>query len=156
MIKVTVIAYGNKMPDWVNSAVKNYSKNLREFVRFTLVEIPLIKRHKGCDLPRLIQKESLVMHAAIPNNARIIALAIKGDTFSSEQMALKIEVLLNKHSHLCFIIGGPEGLSEDSLTRCQETWSLSPLTLPHPLVRVLFLEALYRGFSILNNHPYHR
>jgi len=156
MLKLTLIACGNKMPSWVNEAASDYCKRLKEYVNFSLVEIPLLKRSKSSDLTRIMEKESALMNAAIPAGAYVIALEIEGDSFSSEKLASKLEALQQTSSHLCLLIGGPEGLSQHSLARCQARWSLSALTLPHPMVRIMLLEALYRAWSIINNHPYHK
>lgn len=151
-----MIACGNKMPAWVNTAVAEYSKRLQEFVQLTLIEIPLAKRSKNNDLERILDKEALLILQAIPHNARIIVLDIYGNTFSSEKLADKLENLKQSNSHLCFIIGGPEGLTANVLAASQERWSLSTLTLPHPFVRILLLETIYRAFTITQNHPYHK
>ncbi|WP_094090820.1 23S rRNA (pseudouridine(1915)-N(3))-methyltransferase RlmH [Legionella clemsonensis] len=156
MIKITLIACGNKMPVWVNEAVSEFSKRLQDYSNFNLIEIPLTKRGKASDLARILDKEASLIIAALPSNARIIALDMQGETFSSENLAQRLEQLQNIASHVCFVIGGPEGLVPEVLNRCQERWSLSKLTLPHPLVRIVLLEALYRAWSILHNHPYHR
>lgn len=156
MFKVTLIACGNKMPSWVSSAVTEFTKRLQEYVSFNLIEIPLAKRGKLSDLARLLEKEATLIKAAIPTNARVIALEINGDSFSSEKLSIKLEQLQQITNHLCFLIGGPEGLMPTLLAQSNERWSLSPLTLPHPLVRILLLEALYRAWSIMHNHPYHK
>ncbi|MBA2711105.1 MAG: 23S rRNA (pseudouridine(1915)-N(3))-methyltransferase RlmH [Tatlockia sp.] len=156
MFKITLICCGNKMPSWVNEGVYEFSKRLQEFVSLNVIEIPLIKRGKTSDLSRIFEKEATLMVAAIPNGARVIALEITGDSFNSEKLALKLEQLQQISSHLCFLIGGPEGLSPVLLARAEENWSLSQLTMPHPLVRIVLLEALYRAWSIINNHPYHK
>ena len=156
MLKVTVIACGNKMPSWVNQAISEFSKRLQEFVNFNLIEIPLAKRGKSSDLTRVLEKETSLIAAAIPQNSRVIALEIVGHSFSSEKLALRLEQLQQITSHLCFLIGGPEGLLPSILERADERWSLSTLTLPHPLVRIILLETLYRAWSIINNHPYHK
>lgn len=155
-MKVTVIALGNKMPTWVVLAVNDFSKRLHEYVNFNLIEIPLIKRSKVSTGTRILEKEAALITATIPNGARIIALDVTGMTFSSEQLALKLEQLQQTTSHLCFLIGGPEGLLPSVLAKSQESWSLSALTLPHPLVRIVLLETLYRAWSIMHNHPYHK
>ncbi|ASQ45799.1 Ribosomal RNA large subunit methyltransferase H [Legionella clemsonensis] len=144
------------MPVWVNEAVSEFSKRLQDYSNFNLIEIPLTKRGKASDLARILDKEASLIIAALPSNARIIALDMQGETFSSENLAQRLEQLQNIASHVCFVIGGPEGLVPEVLNRCQERWSLSKLTLPHPLVRIVLLEALYRAWSILHNHPYHR
>lgn len=156
MLKLTIIACGNKMPSWVNEAANDYSKRLKEFVNLTLIEIPLQKRSKSSDLTRIMEKEAMLMQAAIPGGSHVIALAIDGETFSSEKLANKLEHMQQKTSHLCLLIGGPEGLSPATLALCQARWSLSCLTLPHPMVRIVLLEALYRAWSISHNHPYHK
>lgn len=156
MVKITLVACGSKMPSWVNEAVAEYSKRLQEYASFTLIEIPLAKRGKSSDLTRILEKEAALIAAAIPNGARVIALDIGGDSFSSEKLALKLEQLQHIASHLCFLIGGPEGLVPAIVARSNERWSLSSLTLPHPFVRIVLLEALYRAWSIIHNHPYHK
>lgn len=156
MFKITIIACGNKMPSWVDTAVTDFSKRLKEYVNLSFVEIPLIKRTKSSDLTRIFEKESALMINAIPPSARVIALEIEGETFSSEQLAEKFKVTQHVASHLCFLIGGPEGLAKQTLAHCHERWSLSALTLPHPLVRIILLETIYRAWAIINNHPYHK
>ncbi|MFC3908578.1 23S rRNA (pseudouridine(1915)-N(3))-methyltransferase RlmH [Legionella dresdenensis] len=156
MFKITVIACGNKMPDWVNAAADEFSKRLKEYVNFNLIEIPLAKRSKASDLNRIMEKESTLIIEAIPKGSRVIALEINGSTFSSEKLADKFQAMQHTNSHLCILIGGPEGLSRQTLEHCHESWSLSALTLPHPIVRIVLLEAIYRAWSIINNHPYHK
>lgn len=156
MLKITLIACGNKMPAWIATGAAEYAKRLKEFVNLSILEIPLIKRTKSSDSSRLLEKESELICVAIPNRAHVIALEIEGESFSSEKLAAKIELLQGHHSHLCFLIGGPEGLHAQTLARSAERWSLSKLTLPHPLVRIMLLEGIYRAFSIINNHPYHK
>lgn len=156
MFKLTLIVCGNKMPSWVEMASSDYAKRLKEYVNLSIIEIPLIKRSKSSDLTRIMEKESALIIAAIPHGARVVALEIEGQTFSSEKLARKFELLQQTSSNLCLIVGGPEGLSAQTLARCDEQWSLSPLTLPHPLVRIIVLETIYRAWSIINNHPYHK
>ncbi len=156
MLKITIITLGNKMPDWVNSGVNEYVKRFHDGIQIKLIEIPLLRRNKSSDLARILEKESALIKDALPANARLIALDMLGKSFSSEELALKLTQLQQISSHLCFIIGGPEGLSNEILSLCDERWSLSKLTLPHPLVRIILLESLYRAWSIINNHPYHK
>lgn len=156
MLKMTLIALGNKMPAWVEMAVQEFSKRLQDGVALNLVEIPLLRRGKSSDLARIMEKEMALISAAIPHGARLIALEINGESFSSEQLAEKLERLQQINSHLCFLIGGPEGLSPSLIARSDERWSLSKLTLPHTLVRIVLLETLYRAWSISHNHPYHK
>lgn len=153
---MTVVAVGNKMPDWVVKGCDDYAKRFKDGIQLKTIEIPLERRSKSSDLKRILEKESLLIKEALPHGARLIALDVEGKAFTSEDLALKITKLQQISSHLCFIIGGPEGLSQEILALCDESWSLSKLTLPHPLVRIVLLETLYRAWSIINNHPYHR
>ena len=156
MLKITLVTLGIKMPAWVNQAVLEFSKRLSDAVAITIVEIPLIRRGKSTDIVRIMDKEKTLMAAAIPSGSYLIALDIEGSSFTSEQLAARVAQLQQKSSHLCILIGGPEGLSKELLHSCQERWSLSRLTLPHTIVRIVVLEALYRAWSILHNHPYHK
>lgn len=156
MLKITVITLGNRMPDWVVQGSNDYSKRFNDGIQLKLIEIPLIRRNKSSDLARILEKETAFIKEALPQGARIIALDIAGKSFSSEDLALKIARLQQISSHFCFLIGGPEGLSAEILKLSDERWSLSKLTLPHPLVRIILLETLYRAWSIINNHPYHK
>lgn len=141
MLKVTLIAVGNKLEAWVNDAVAEYTKRLGKFCQFQLIALPLLKA-------------DIIPH--IPAQARIIALDVLGKTFSSEDLSQHIEKLQLTNPHLCFVIGGPEGLEKDVLTIAHEKWSLSALTLPHTLARVVLVETLYRAFTIIHHHPYHK
>jgi 23S rRNA (pseudouridine1915-N3)-methyltransferase len=156
MFKLTFVACGSKMPSWVKSATIEYAKRLQEYTQCDLIEIPLTKRGKLTDLTRILEKETALIAAAIPSGAHLIALDIAGDSFSSEKLAKKLEQLQQITNHLCFLIGGPEGLAPAIIARAKECWSLSPLTFPHPLVRIILLEALYRAWSIIHHHPYHK
>ncbi len=147
---------GNKMPAWVDQAVAEFSKRLHDNVFLNIIEIPLIRRNKTSDLKRIMDREMQMITAAIPIAARLIALDITGKAFTSQQLAEKISQIQHITSHLCFLIGGPEGLSPFLVAKCDERWSLSNLTLPHTIVRIVLLEALYRAMSILQNHPYHK
>lgn len=156
MLKITVIAMGSKLPAWVTAGSQEYAKRLQENVQLKLIEVPLIKRGKASDISRILEKESLQILNALPHDALLIALDVEGTSYSSPSLAEKLLQWQLTHSHLCFIIGGPEGLSAKVVNNCQEKWSLSRLTLPHPMVRIFLLEALYRAWAINNKHPYHK
>lgn len=156
MLKITLITMGNKMPAWVDAAVQEFKTRLQEHVMLTLIEIPLMSRGKSSQLSRILEKEMLMMKQHIPSQTYLIALNIGGQSFSSPQLAVKLKQLQHTTSHICFIIGGPEGLPSPLVAQSQEEWSLSSLTLPHTLARIVLLETLYRAFAIINNHPYHK
>lgn len=144
------------MPTWVDTAVHEYAKRLQDSITVQLIEIPLMRRSKSGDMVRIQEKEASLMEAAIPSQARLIALDMSGIAFNSEGLASKLAQFQQTTPQVCLLIGGPEGLSPSLLSRCQEHWSLSKLTLPHPIVRIVLLEALYRAWSILHHHPYHK
>lgn len=144
------------MPSWVNAAVAEFQKRLQEFSEFKLIEIPLIQRSNPHETTKILTKEHDQLLKAIPQGSYIIALDKNGKTFSSENLATKLSQLQLQTSHICFLIGGPEGFIPETLKIANEQWSLSTLTLPHMLARIVLVEAIYRGFSIIVNHPYHK
>jgi len=156
MLEITILAMGNKMPEWIHQGVETYAARLKEAYKFKLIELPLLKRNHPHAVKQAIEKEAQKLQSAIPKSAYVVALDIEGRTFSSEALAKHIDGLQQKTSHICFIIGGPEGLTKEVLNLCQARWSLSSLTLPHPLARIVLMETLYRAWSISKNHPYHK
>ncbi len=156
MVKLTIVCLGNKMPNWVNEAVETFSKRLREFCTFQLIEIPLQKRGKAHSLKSIQDKEAELLLKQIPVGSYVIALDVNGAMMTSEQLAKKVEKLQQTEPHWCLLIGGPEGILNSILERACEKWSLSALTLPHPIARIVLLESLYRSWTILTDHPYHK
>jgi 23S rRNA (pseudouridine1915-N3)-methyltransferase len=120
------------------------------------VEITAGKRSKGADLMRIMQKESGQILAAVPKGARVVALDVKGHAWSTEELASEMDGWRHDGRDIALLVGGPEGLANDCLARAEQRWSLSNMTLPHPVVRIVVAEQLYRAWSILNHHPYHR
>lgn len=151
---IRILAIGNKMPAWVNEGVNEYIKRLGNMV--DIVEIPAEKRMKQSDIPRLMEREGNKLLSTIKLGHRIIALDVKGQSWSTEQLASNLKMWQLEGRNVDLLIGGPDGLSQECLQKAEIKWSLSSLTLPHPLVRILLTEQLYRAFSILQNHPYHR
>jgi len=155
-MRIRLIAVGTKMPGWVNDGFEEYRKRLNQDVTLELVEIPAGKRGKNADVDRITDKEGEQMLAAIHPSDYVITLDVPGQRLSTEKLAGRLEKLLQQGNHVALLIGGPEGLAPQCRSKAQESWSLSDLTLPHPLVRVLIAEQLYRAWSILKGHPYHR
>lgn len=155
-MRIRLIAVGTKMPGWVNDGFEEYRKRLNQDVTLELVEIPAGKRGKNADVDRITDKEGEQMLAAIHPSDYVITLDVPGQRLSTEKLATRLEKLLQQGNHVALLIGGPEGLAPQCRSKAQESWSLSDLTLPHPLVRVLIAEQLYRAWSILKGHPYHR
>jgi 23S rRNA (pseudouridine1915-N3)-methyltransferase len=156
MQKVTVCAVGQKMPKWVNEASQELAKRLHQKIQLEWIELPLLKRSTNQQLSQILEKELQLFLDAIPTKAHLITLDAQGKLFSSEKLAARMSELQQLSSHWCIVIGGPEGLHPQLKAKALESWSLSPLTFPHPLVRLILLESLYRSWCIQNNHPYHK
>ncbi len=144
------------MPKWVDVGSDEYTNRLGADLKIEWVELPLGKRGKGFDVQRAIQSESDAMLAAIGKGDGVIALDVKGRAWSTEELADRLKDWQKSGRKYSLLIGGPDGLSPACLQLAEVKWSLSALTFPHPLVRVILAEQLYRAWSINNNHPYHR
>lgn len=153
---IRLLAVGNKMPAWVKSAFDDYAKRFPRTIRLKLIEIPAEKRTKQTVLQTAIDREGEKISAILDPQHLIIALDQRGTLWSTETLARELNQWLQTARGIDLIIGGADGLSRRVLDKTHFQWSLSPLTLPHPLVRVLVTEQLYRAASILNHHPYHR
>ncbi len=151
-----VAAIGQRMPGWVNEAWNEYSRRMPRSLGLSLREIRLEKRGKNANTHRLRAVESQALYEVLPARARIVALDVQGLAWSTEKLAANLEDWLGDGRDVGFMIGGPDGISADVLQRADSRWSLGPLTLPHPLVRVVLAEQLYRAWTITQNHPYHR
>jgi len=150
-----LIAAGTRMPRWVNEGFEDYAVRLNADYRLELKEIALGQR-SGSNPQPAIAKEGERMLAALPPNAHIVALQVTGQAMSSEQLARFLAARASDARAVAFLIGGPDGLAAELDARAQTRWSLSALTLPHGLARVMVAEALYRAVSIIKGHPYHR
>lgn len=155
-MNIHLIAAGNRMPRWVQEGYLEYAKRLPGECSLKLVEIGLGHRGKGADIRRAVRREGEKMLRAIPRDCRVLALDVVGRSWSTEQLAELLGDWLGEGRDLALLVGGPEGLSDECLQRADARWSLSPLTLPHPLVRVVIAEQFYRAWSILHQRPYHR
>lgn len=144
------------MPAWVESGYADYANRLPRECRLELHEISLARRGKNAVIDKLIEDEGERMLAAIPSGAYCIALAVEGRAWDTSRLAQNLADWLQAGRDLALLIGGPDGLAQRVLARADLHWSLSPLTLPHALVRIVVAEQLYRAWSLLNNHPYHR
>jgi 23S rRNA (pseudouridine1915-N3)-methyltransferase len=155
-LRLTLVAIGEKMPDWVESGCQEYRKRLQNAFSLKQIELPLAKRGKNTDIPKAIEAESSALLGAIPAGDRVVALDLRGEHWSTTDLSRKIARWQMEGDNVTFLIGGPDGFSQQCLQKAHERWALSALTLPHPLVRIVYYEQLYRAWSILQNHPYHR
>lgn len=145
------------MPAWVNEGVREYQKRLAGDVRLEIVELPLPKRgNTGIDV--LIKKEAALINKQLERwpQALRVALEVKGKRHDTISLSHSIDAARNIGQDIMVLIGGPDGLCPQLSAACHERWSLSDLTLPHPLVRLLIAEQIYRVWSLLQGHPYHR
>ena len=120
------------------------------------MEIGAERRGKNADIARIVRAEGERLLAAIPKTSRVISLDVQGRLWSTEQLADRLNGWLGEGRDIALLVGGPDGLASNCLEVSDERWSLSPLTFPHPLVRVILAEQIYRAWSILTGHPYHR
>jgi 23S rRNA (pseudouridine1915-N3)-methyltransferase len=155
-MRIQLLAVGRRMPGWVSEGYREYAKRLPRECALELVEIEPGHRRRA-ENPEVARRgEEARMLAAVPKGARVIALDERGQAWSTEQLAKVLAGWMAEGRGVALLVGGPDGLSEACRRRAERLWSLSPLTFPHPLVRVLIAEQLYRAWSILEGHPYHR
>jgi 23S rRNA (pseudouridine1915-N3)-methyltransferase len=156
MLRLSLIAASNRQPDWVDAGADEYAKRLRGRCTLEIRTVPLAPRTASTPTERAVDEEGERMLAAVPAGAHIVALLETGKPWSTKELAAKLEGWMQRGAPVCFLVGGPDGLSPRCTARANERWSLSNLTLPHGLVRVVVAEALYRAWSLLEKHPYHR
>lgn len=144
------------MPAWVQTGYLEYAKRMPRECELLLKEIAPGKRTKNNDVARVVKEEGEKILAAIPAGANVVSLDIPGKAWSTQELAQAMRRWLASGQPVALLIGGPEGLSATAKQMASESWSLSALTFPHPLVRIIVAEQLYRAWSILNYHPYHR
>lgn len=155
-MKIYVIAVGAKMPDWVNTAWDDYAKRLPSDWAVVLKEIKPEPRTTGKTVAQMMAAEAKRIEAAIPADSLRIALDEHGKDLNTSKFADTLQDWQNASQTIALLIGGPDGLDPALKTSCAQLLRLSSMTMPHPLVRVVLIEQIYRGWSILVNHPYHR
>ena len=154
-MKLKLLAVGTRMPQWVETGFNEYHKRMPAELKLESIEIPLSPKGKGSSSQsKESQGQAILKH--IDKQDRVVALDVLGKAMSTESLATQLANWQMNGQDICLLIGGPDGLSADCLQRANMKWSLSDLTLPHPLVRVLLMEQLYRAWTINQNHPYHR
>lgn len=144
------------MPTWVLSGYDEYAVRLPKELKPKLVELPLASRSKTSSIEKIKQQEGLQILSSVNKSAKMIALDVLGKAISTPQLAKHLDAWKMSGTDVSLIIGGPDGLSDECKERASELWSFSALTLPHPLVRVVLIEQLYRAWTITQNHPYHK
>jgi len=155
-VQLTVAAVGQRMPGWAQTAWQEYAKRFPRGLSLNLKEIPISRRSKNADPQALCQAEGAALLQAVPSGHRVIALDERGKQWSTMELAHRLENWMREEHGVCFLIGGPDGLAASCRENAQDVWALGKLTLPHPLVRAILAEQLYRAWTITQNHPYHR
>ena len=155
-MKLRLLAVGHKMPGWVEQGFAEYAKRLPADCALELVEIAPGHRAKNTSKEKAMQQEADALRKAIRPQDHVVALDVKGSNWSTEQLSQQLEGWRMQGGDVALLVGGPDGMTAEVLALARQRWSLSALTLPHPLVRVLLAEQLYRAWSILQGHPYHK
>ncbi len=155
-MRLLLTAVGQRLPAWAETAYEDFAKRFPPELRLELKAVKAEPRNSGKSAPQLMAAEALRLDAALPRGVRRVVLDEHGSRLSSSQLAERLRFWLADGRDVALLMGGPDGLDSGLKARADETWRLSDLTLPHALARVLLAEALYRAWSLLAGHPYHR
>ncbi len=155
-MKLLLICVGTRMPEWVNTGIVDYQKRFPSQFRLEIKECPVAKRTKTTALSQCLTLEAASILQAIPSHFILIVLDVQGQLQSSEQLAQRLASYDSLGQNVALVIGGPDGIDESVMNKAKERWSFSPMTFPHPLIRLMCVEQLYRAWTILSNHPYHK
>jgi len=155
-MRIRLLAVGTRMPDWVSQGVAEYRKRLPRDFALEVEEIAPGPRGKNADVTRAMAQEAERIRSRLKGGEHLVALEVGGKAWSTEQLAREADGWRLEGRDVVLLVGGPDGLAPSLSSSADQRWSLSPLTLPHPLVRILLAEQLYRAWSLLVGHPYHR
>lgn len=155
-MRIHFLAVGQRVPDWVGQGYDEFARRLPPECRLSLTEIPAARRSKGAEVARLREAEGERLLAALPRGAYAVALDVRGAAWSTEQLAARLADWMQAGRDVALLAGGPDGLAPACLQRADAVWSLSTLTLPHALVRIVVAEQIYRAWTVYKGHPYHR
>jgi 23S rRNA (pseudouridine1915-N3)-methyltransferase len=155
-MQLRVIAVGTRMPAWVDAAFEDYARRLRGPLGVQLKELPAARRSAATPAAQAMSEEARRILATLTPREFLVALDERGREYSTPELARWLEERRRSGQDLACVIGGADGLAPEVLARAQQRWSLSRLTLPHGLVRVVLIEQLYRASTLLAGHPYHR
>lgn len=155
-MNIHLVAIGTRMPGWVQQGYDEYARRLPRHCRLRLVEVPTPRRAANADRDRLSRNEGQALLGATPGGCYRVALDENGQQHDTARWARELEGWLQLGHDVALLVGGPDGLSAEVREAADSCWSLSRLTFPHALVRVLVAEQLYRAWSVTANLPYHR
>jgi 23S rRNA (pseudouridine1915-N3)-methyltransferase len=155
-VHIRLLAVGDRQPSWVDEAFAIYSGRLPREWKFRLDDIATVRRSKNDKSKNAMEAEGEQILSKLKADEQVVLLDERGKQLTSSGLAARLTDWQAEGRDLCFVIGGPDGVSSACRNRANFTWSLSNLTLPHGLARVLFAEQLYRAWSLQAGHPYHR
>ena len=155
-MRIHLLAVGTRLPAWQQQGFAAYARRLPRECALHLIEIPKARRTRNQAAGEAMATEWERMRKALPRDSRVVALDERGTMDATHTLAARLQRWLDDGRDVALLIGGPDGLAPAALQRAEASWSLSALTLPHGLVRVLVAEQLYRAWSVLAGHPYHR
>jgi 23S rRNA (pseudouridine1915-N3)-methyltransferase len=155
-MQIAITAVGIRLPSWVNQGVKEYSKRFPPEIKLQLNEIQPVKRGKSANTEKILKQEAERIGTAIPKGSHVIVLDEHGMKQRTTTLANNMEAWMQEGKNIVFVIGGADGIYEELKNSANESWSLSDFTLPHGLARVLLIEQLYRAWTVIKQHPYHR
>ena len=153
---IRLLAVGDRQPPWVDEAFGTYAERLPREWKFRLDIIPTVRRNKNDKSRQAMEAEGELILGKLESSEQVVLLDERGKQLSSKGLADQLSRWQADGRDLCFVIGGPDGVADTCKRRADFSWSLSQLTLPHGLARVLFAEQLYRAHSLHTGHPYHR
>lgn len=155
-MRIRLLAVGSKMPSWVEEGIETYRKRLPRDFNLEIEEIALGQRGKNADIAKARAQEAQRIRDKLRGDEYVVALEVKGKPWTTEQLAEEADAWRMAGREVVLLVGGPDGLEPSLSAMANTTWSISPLTLPHPLVRIMLAEQLYRAWTLLVGHPYHR
>ncbi len=155
-MRIRILSVAQKLPAWVDAGCDEYLARLPREIKPEIVSLPLVPRGAKTSPAERKQEQGRRIVDRLNPGGLALALDERGRAWSSDDWARELAGWMQRHPHVDLVIGGPDGLSADCLEACAQRVSLGPATLPHALVRIVLLEQLYRAWSILNKHPYHR
>ncbi len=155
-MRIQILAVGTRMPAWVNQGVEDYLRRLPRHIDCSFREIPAAQRSAGSTVEMIKHKEAEALLKAARAADYTVALDERGSRCSSTGLADHLQDWLDNYSRVALLVGGADGLDDRCKQAADQVWSLSDLTLPHPLVRIILAEQIYRAWTLLQGHPYHR
>ncbi len=155
-MKLELIALGNRPPEWVSLGIDEYRRRMPRECSIEMTEIAIPKRTKNTPPDKSRRQEAEKIEGARRPGARTVAMDVAGRMWSTEELSERLRSWLSEYQLVQFVIGGPDGLQEDLVSTADDVWSLSRLTFPHFMVPVLMVEQLYRAWTVIKGHPYHR